>query len=115
MQEKFCFGRVSVSVFVRFAFTRLGSAPLGSGRLGAREGSSRDYMYKKIRHGRVLKWLPYTVAESLKLAGTTYPQTEIGRARPIFHCLASKISHVRCTERYCLDVAIDPTCINRET
>jgi len=56
MQEKFCFGRVSVSVFVRFAFARLGSAPLGSGRLGAREGLSRDYMYKKIWHGRVLKW-----------------------------------------------------------
>ena len=56
MQEKFCFGKVRVSVFVRFAFARLGSAPLGSGRLGAREGSSRDYMYKKIRHGRALKW-----------------------------------------------------------
>jgi len=42
--------------FVRFAFARLGSAPFGSGRLGAREESSRDYMYKKIRHGRVLKW-----------------------------------------------------------
>ena len=32
MQEKFCFGGISVSVFVRFAFARLGSAPLGSGR-----------------------------------------------------------------------------------
>jgi len=37
-REVLCFGRVRVSVFVRFAFTRLGSAPLGSGRLGAREG-----------------------------------------------------------------------------
>jgi len=56
MQEKFCFGGISVSVFVRFSFARLGSAPLGSGRFGAREESSRDYRYKKIRHGRVLKW-----------------------------------------------------------
>jgi len=32
MQEEFCFGRVRVSVFVRFAFARLGSAPLGSVR-----------------------------------------------------------------------------------
>ena len=74
MQEKFCFGRVRVSVFVRFAFARLGSAPLGSGRLGAREESSRDFMFKKIRHGRVLKWFLtpwrnlYSVLELLKLA-----------------------------------------------
>jgi len=31
-QEEFCFGRVRVSVFVRFAFARLGSAPIGSVR-----------------------------------------------------------------------------------
>jgi len=29
--------------FRPIAFARLGSAPLGSGRLGAREGSGRDY------------------------------------------------------------------------
>ena len=45
IQEKFCFGGISVSVFVRFALARLGSGPLGSGRLVAREGSSRDYIF----------------------------------------------------------------------
>jgi len=32
MQQKFCFSGISVSVFVRCAFARLGSAPLGSVR-----------------------------------------------------------------------------------
>ena len=48
MQEKFCFSGISVSVFVRFAFARLGSAPLGSGRLGAREGSSTGSSWNPV-------------------------------------------------------------------
>jgi len=68
--RKFCFDRVSVSVFVRFAFARLGSAPLGSGRLGAREGSSRDYMYKKIWHGHGLKW--YLILDAISKACWKY-------------------------------------------
>jgi len=68
MQEKFCFGGISVSVFVRFAFQRLGSAPLGS----VRGKDQADYMYVSEDTARpCIEIVPYTVAQSLKLAGTT--------------------------------------------
>jgi len=53
IQEEFCFGRVLVSVFVRFAFARLDSARLRSA-WGARR-SSRDYTCIR-RYGTAVSW-----------------------------------------------------------
>ena len=96
MQEKFCFGRFSVSVFVRFAFARLGSAPVGS----VRAKNQADYMYKKIRHGRVLKCSLYRGAISkacwnyLNVYGQGDGREE-GRASPPFPAITSSTVEVK--------------------
>jgi len=68
MQEKFCFERVSVSVFVGFAFAGLSSAPLGSGR--AKDQAEITYVQEDTARP-CIEMVPYTLAQSLKLAGTT--------------------------------------------
>ena len=68
MQEKFCFGRVRVSVFVRVAFTRLGSAPLGSVRA---KDKAEIICIRRYVTAVYYEMVPNTVAQSLKRAGAT--------------------------------------------